>query len=209
MAVASDVRLVLFDYGGVLAEEGFRQGLMAIARRAGLDPAAFFAMATEAVYATGYVTGQGTEADFWQALRQQARLSTTDQGLTREILSRFRLRPTMLALVRSLRDAGLRTAILSDQTNWLDELEARQKFSQYFETVFNSFHTGISKRDPASFTQAAIRLSEAPGRILLVDDNEGNIQRAMDQGLQAHLFVSEQAFADELRERGLLPGTGA
>jgi len=206
MPGAVDIRLVLFDYGGVLAEEGFRAGLMAIAKQAGLDPAAFFAMATEAVYTTGYVTGHGTEADFWQCLRQQARLIGTDQELTREILDRFVPRPGMLALVGSLRAGGLRTAILSDQTNWLDELEARQGFSRYFEKVCNSFHTGMSKRDPATFTRTAMLLGEVPGRILLVDDNQGNTRRVERQGLHAHLFVSEPACQDALRALGRLPG---
>lgn len=208
MAPAHDIQLVLFDYGGVLAEEGFRDGLLAIARRAGLDPAAFFALATEAVYATGYVTGQGSEADFWQSLRQQARISGSDQELSHEILSRFLLRPGMLTLVSRLRDGGLRTAILSDQTNWLDELEARQGFGQYFEQVFNSYYTGVSKRDPAIFGQTAKVLGVALGQILFVDDNEGNTQRAMEQGLRAHLFVSQSAFTEELRARSLLPGAG-
>jgi hypothetical protein len=35
------IQAVLFDYGGVLAEEGFREGLKNIARWHGLDPEAF------------------------------------------------------------------------------------------------------------------------------------------------------------------------
>ena len=36
------IKTVIFDFGGVLAEEGFREGLLAIARENGLDPDAFF-----------------------------------------------------------------------------------------------------------------------------------------------------------------------
>ena len=38
------IKAVLFDFGGVLAEEGFRQGLMAIAGQYDLDPQAFFTL---------------------------------------------------------------------------------------------------------------------------------------------------------------------
>ena len=33
--------VILFDFGGVLAEEGFRNGLMALGRLNGLDPNTF------------------------------------------------------------------------------------------------------------------------------------------------------------------------
>ncbi len=32
------IKAVLFDFGGVLAEEGFREGLKSIGRKNGLDP---------------------------------------------------------------------------------------------------------------------------------------------------------------------------
>jgi putative hydrolase of the HAD superfamily len=35
------IKVVFFDFGGVLAEEGFREGLLAIARHHGLDPQEF------------------------------------------------------------------------------------------------------------------------------------------------------------------------
>jgi putative hydrolase of the HAD superfamily len=36
------IKAVLFDFGGVLAEEGFREGLKAIGVKNGLDPDDFF-----------------------------------------------------------------------------------------------------------------------------------------------------------------------
>ncbi len=48
-------QVVLFDYGGVLAEEGFTAGLKAIAVAHGLDPDHFFHRATEIIYACDYV----------------------------------------------------------------------------------------------------------------------------------------------------------
>ena len=87
---------VLFDFGGVLAEEGFRGGLYAIARKNGRDPEWFFLRASDAIYETGYITGQATEADYWEALRRETGICGTDEELTGEILPRFILRPVMI-----------------------------------------------------------------------------------------------------------------
>ncbi|MBM3303121.1 MAG: hypothetical protein FJY85_24645, partial [Deltaproteobacteria bacterium] len=63
------IKAVLVDYGGVLAEEGFREGLKAIARANGLPEESFFDSATQAVYDSGYVTGHAAESAYWSLLR--------------------------------------------------------------------------------------------------------------------------------------------
>jgi len=55
------IRVVLFDFGGVIADEGFYQGLRAIAEESGLEPEQFLRTAEELIHRTGYVTGRATE----------------------------------------------------------------------------------------------------------------------------------------------------
>jgi putative hydrolase of the HAD superfamily len=189
---------VLFDFGGVLADEGFKLGLKAIARRQGLDPEAFFEFAREAVFDTGYLTGRCDEAAYWRFLRQAHGLSDPDSALREEILSRFRLRPRMFELVGKLGQAGRRLAVLSDQTNWLDELNAGTPFFDRFELVLNSFHVGLHKRDPACFANAVRALAAAPERILFIDDAESNVALARARGLSAVLYQDQDSFEAEL-----------
>ncbi len=203
MAPTSSVSTILFDYGGVLAEEGFAQGLAAIAKENSLDPAPFFHAATEAIYACGYVTGQSTEQDYWRLLRSQTGIRGEDQALTEAILSRFTLRPKMLATVRRLRKQGVNPVILSDQTDWLDRLNERQPFFQEFSKVFNSFHLGKTKREASLFSDVLTALKVEPRQTLFVDDNQGHIDRAAALGLQTHLFQSEELFFTNLARRGL------
>lgn len=192
------VDVVLFDYGGVLAEEGFREGLMAIARKNGLDPEAFFQTASEWVHASGYVTGQASEQTYWEHLRRETGIQGSDAHLRQEILDRFVLRPWMMAQVKGLKEAGVRLAILSDQTDWLMWLDGRDHFFEHFEAVFNSFVEGRSKRDPALFEQVVQRLCTPPSEILFVDDNPGNIERARGRGLETILYRDRRTFATEL-----------
>ncbi|MFA7382507.1 MAG: HAD family phosphatase [Desulfurivibrionaceae bacterium] len=200
---ASPITTVLFDYGGVLAEEGFALGLAAIARENDLDPALFFQTAAEAVYACGYVTGKSTEQAYWQMIRNQTGITGEDRTLTEAILSRFTLRPRMLAAVRALRARGLNPVMVSDQTDWLDRLNDRQPFFQEFSRVFNSYHLGKSKREPSLFTDVLATLKVEPRQALFVDDNQGHIGRAATLGLETHLFTSEPLFFTELARRGL------
>ena len=203
MPQSASISTILFDYGGVLAEEGFAQGLAAIARQNSLDPASFFHTATETIYACGYVTGKSDEHAYWQLLRGQAGIRGEDRELTEAILSHFVLRPRIMEGVRALRERGLNPVILSDQTDWLDRLNARQPFFHEFSRVFNSYHLGKTKREPSLFSDVLAALKVEPGKALFVDDNPGHIARAGALGLQTHLFESEQLFFADLARRGL------
>ncbi len=159
--ISTSVKVILFDYGGVLAEEGFREGLMAIACANGLLPQGFFEMATATVYESGYVVGTADEHSYWDLLRQRSGIEQSDAELRKEILDRFILRSWMLEIVCGLRRRGYFVGILSDQTQWLDELDARDHFFAEFNVVFNSYHLGRGKKDPQVFDEVAERALES------------------------------------------------
>lgn len=199
------IQAVLFDFGGVLAEEGFRDGLMAIARAHGLDPSQFFTSAAREAYCGGYVIGRAREHAYWDALRRTTGITGSDEELRKEILDRFVLRPWMLDLVRRLRKRVRTVAILSDQTNWLDELDFRHNFFREFNYVFNSYRLGTSKVDPQIFSDVAAEIGCAPSEMLFIDDNEGHVERARSRGLHAVLFVDQADLMDHLTGFGLNP----
>ncbi|MEW5744931.1 MAG: HAD family phosphatase [Nitrospirota bacterium] len=182
------LKAVLFDFGGVLAEEGFRGGLKAVALKDNRDPERFFEQARELIYEIGYVTGQTDEASYWSALREETGITWSDGELREEILKRFVLRRRMLRHVERLRYHGIVVALLSDQTNWLDELNRRDPFYHYFDHLFNSFTLHKSKRDPSIFMDAAARIGFRPGEMLFVDDDKGNTGRATERGYRVIHF---------------------
>ena len=194
------IRWVLFDFGGVIAEEGFRKGLEAIAEESGLDVKQFVAIASELMYRTGYVKGRADEHTYWDALRDAASVRGTDKELREQILERFILRQAMLDEAGNLRSRGLKVGILSDQTNWLDEIDRRNPFEHLFDRVFNSFYLKRSKRDSALFPQIAAEVGAAAAEILFVDDNEGNAARAASQGWNTIVFKDFASFELEARE---------
>ncbi|MEW6117582.1 MAG: HAD family phosphatase [Nitrospirota bacterium] len=194
------LKSVLFDFGGVLAEEGFREGLKAVARKNSLDPDRFFEQAREIIYRTGYVTGHSDEASYWNTLRQETGISGSDAELRDEILRRFIPRARMLEHAEKIRYYGIITAILSDQTNWLDELNQRDHFYHYFDYVFNSFTLKKSKRDPSIFLDTAAHIGAKPEEMLFIDDDEGHIQRAASVGCRTIHFKSIDDFEEKIKQ---------
>jgi len=195
------ISALLFDYGGVIADEGFRDGLAVIARRSGMAPEALLRQAVDAVYDSGYVVGRGTETDFLELLEARTGATLNREELEREILQRFRLRPWMLEWVDRLRTEGYKVGILSDQTDWLEKLDARDHFFRHFDRIFNSYHLGLGKRNPRIFRMVACRLGVKPEQVLFIDDSPGNLERARSVGMQGLLFESREQFERELPRR--------
>jgi FMN phosphatase YigB (HAD superfamily) len=196
--------IFLFDYGGVLAEEGFTNGLKAIAAANDLDREDFFRRTTELIYQCGYVIGKSSEAEFWALVRREFGITASDRELTSEIHRRFILRPGMLKKVKEIKSYGARTAILSDQTDWLDQLDRRDRFLRSFDPVINSYYLGSTKREKATFV-AALELLKAPtDQVLFIDDNPGHIERAAGLGFRTHLFTSEAVFNLLLTKLGVI-----
>ena len=191
---------MLFDFGGVLAEEGFRDGLVALAKEQGLDAGAMPAEGMKAVYDSGFVLGRGTAADFWALMYERTGLVGDDDVLTERILSGFVIRPWMIDLVRQLHDQGYVTGILSDQTDWLDTLNERDHFVDAFDHVYNSYYRGKGKQDPSSFNDVATELAMSPSEILFVDDDAGNVARARETGVQALQYVDRESFILDLKQ---------
>lgn len=192
------LRGILLDFGGVLAEEGFAEGMKAIARENGLDEAVIWRAGLQAVWDSGYVSGRSDEAAFWRLFKERTGLQGDEAHWREDILSRFTVRAWMPPVVERLRDMGLTTAMLSDQTDWLALLDSRQDFFKYFDVVLNSYHHGMTKQEPEFFLLALRETGLAPESTLFVDDNPGNVERARALGLQAHLYVDREGFEAEL-----------
>lgn len=192
---------VLFDYGGVLAEEGYKIAMQDLAEIQGKDPGAIKRIAFELAYSTGFNTGRIREREFWEIFRKTSGIEGDDAFLTDFVLSRFQLRPFMISLVQNLKKHGVETGILSDQTHWLDELNARDDFFKYFDHVFNSFHMGITKKDPALFGKILERLGMNPEKILFVDDHAPHIERARGLGMDAIFYAGEEDFRPQMKKR--------
>jgi putative hydrolase of the HAD superfamily len=194
------IKAVLLDYGGVIADEGFQNGLRGLAREQGIDPKRMMDVAHLGVYETGFVLGTGTEADFWAYMREHTGLKGDDADLSRRILDGFILRSWMMSRVRHWRAQGIITGILSDQSPWLDILDQRDHFYDAFDHVFNSYNIGKGKRDPSLFHDVTERLALAPGEILFVDDAKNNIENAQAAGWQTIRYVNRSSFDEAIRK---------
>ena len=104
----------------------------------------------------------------------------------------------MLGLVQQLKNASISTAILSDQTKWLDELDAQHNFFRLFDKVFNSYRLGKCKKDPSLFEDVLEEMGFKPEQSLFVDDSVDNIERAQGRGLHTIHYQDKDSFLEKI-----------
>ena len=110
----------------------------------------------------------------------------------------------MIDAVRQIRDAGYRTALL---TNISSEGEAifTKLFpvDELFDVVVDSSRVGMRKPDPAIYQLTCARLGVAPDRCLFIDDLLCNVEAADALGMQTIQCLDPVAAADQVVQRVL------
>ena len=181
------IEAVYFDLGGVYYTEGFREGLYAIARKHGLGEEQFYKTASEVVFTTGYVRGEVPEVKFWDQLAEATGIDGSlfpERDAILKAFKPFSGMPDLIARIRGQIPVGL----LTDQCNWLYELDERDDLLTAFDTVVSSYEEGYTKKDMEIFRIACERLALLPEELAFFDDNQGNIDRAKEFGLRAFFF---------------------
>ena len=200
LTIRNIIKAVLIDFGGVIADEGFRKGIRDIAEHSNVDPDITEKAAFDLIYSTGYVLGKCNEEVFWKALKDATGITGEKSEFREIILKNFIIRPWFPEIITKLREQGLVICLLSDQTDWLDRLNERDNFYQLFDRIFNSFYLGKSKSEPELFCNISEQLNLKPEEILFIDDYNGHVERAKKKGFNTHLFVDKERFLNDLRK---------
>ncbi len=194
---------VIFDFDGVIAEPGFRIGLAQRALSSDLTLEQVARQGMRALLKSGYVTGQGSEAQFWAMLTATVEMAGSSVELREAILASSQIRQPMLGVVKGFRDRGLTVALLSDHTDWLDQIIADNRLDDHFDFLFNSYHLQQCKRDELVFDRVARLINATAEHSLFIDDNPANVERAVSRGFSGIVYQSHQQLLGELSELGL------
>jgi putative hydrolase of the HAD superfamily len=103
------------------------------------------------------------------------------EGLLARMFAASVLQEDMHQLIRSLRRAGLRTALLSN--SWGAGDYPRELFSDMFDAVVISGEVGMRKPEERIFKLAAQLLDLRPEECVFIDDIEANVLAAQAAGL--------------------------
>jgi putative hydrolase of the HAD superfamily len=143
--------------------------------------------------------GECSDAEFEQSLAAQLlRLdggSVLADGLLQRMFAASAQVPAMYELIRAVRAAGLRTALLSN--SWGGSDYPRADFPHLFDIVVISGECGMRKPEEEIFRHTASLLGLPPEQCVFIDDIEANIAAAQACGMTGvhHVDAAQTAAA--------------
>jgi epoxide hydrolase-like predicted phosphatase len=176
---------VLFDFGGVLTTPVW-DSFAAYCRSEGLEPDAIKSLFREDPEALAELrrleTGEIDESEFERSFGARLGLSDSN-GLIDAMFSGMRPEPSMVEAVRTLRRAGLKTALVSN--SWSVNHYDRELLAELFDQTLISGELGMHKPQPEIFRLAAERLGLKPPSCIFIDDLRENCEGAEAVGMTA------------------------
>ncbi|MCB1217846.1 HAD hydrolase-like protein [bacterium] len=217
-------RAVIFDLLGTLVDnfrtEDYRQTLARMAQELEVDPERFrlaWKTGTKArMRGEPYGTGAGIEMTLnsmgcTAGPDTLARATEIRMQLSRELLL---TRPESVPLLESLRQRGIRTALISDCSSEIPELWPESPFAALIEHAEYSCVAGCTKPDRRlwDYCLAALRL-EASDCLYIGDGGGSELSTAMQLGMQAiqivHVKEASGGFMGQDRELAACPQAGS
>lgn len=197
----ADVRIILFDFGGVLLHLN--------------DPAATFGIDGQlADFSRGWLMspavrahecGQIDAAEFGHRIVEEMQLPYS----AAEFVARFDRWPDTISdatveLVRRI-PASYTCAILSNTNarHW-SAFDIDGTFGGRIDRCFLSFENERIKPEAGAFRQVIEAYDAVPGAVLFIDDNPINIAAAADAGMRTRLCAGVTALPDILADEGII-----
>ncbi|MEU4195908.1 HAD-IA family hydrolase [Kribbella sp. NPDC026611] len=122
----------------------------------------------------------------------------------------FAADPAVVALIGSLRAAGVGCHLATNQMAYRRSLMVERGYGAWFDQTFYSCDVGLAKPDPAYFRAILTAIDVPASSVLFIDDNEANVASALSVGLRAEVYelTSGVPALVSLLERYGLPVSG-
>jgi putative hydrolase of the HAD superfamily len=192
----SQLRSVIFDYGGVLTFSPTDRDWQALADIVGAP----FPLFHEEYWRSrnAYDMAQFDSATYWRNIASIFGNKLTDDDVRRLIsmdnLQWGRANTDSIAIMRAAHAAGLKVAVLSNiQFDMLSFVRNTHSWFSEFDVQVFSCELGIAKPSSGIFLQTANLLGVRPAEALFVDDRQPNIDGAARVGMKTMLFDSPES----------------
>ncbi len=183
------LQALIFDYGGVLMRTADPAPRQELEQRFGLPPGGASKLVFDSPRWDEAQLGRIDSVEFWADVGRRLELDAGKlEAFRRTFWAGDRLDEDLVALIRYLRDAGYRTALLSNNPAALGQHVQELGIADAFDVVIISGCEGLMKPDPAIFERTLARVGVPAERAVFVDDSPVHVAAARQVGLQATRF---------------------
>ena len=202
-------KMILFDFGGVLAEAKQGSAIITLEEeiysktKVKLFP---FKEKFSPRYKE-FQRGEISPEEYFQNLIKISKAKISVKELMRTYKSAYlnmiKLNLKMINLIKALHKK-YKLALLSDTNEFHWQINKERGLDKLFDVCFTSSGLGATKHEAKVFKIVAEKLGIKPEDCIFIDDNEGHVERARATGIDAIQFRNYEQLVDELKTRKIL-----
>lgn len=191
---------VIFDWGGVLMRTHDYTRRHEWDARLGLPPWSVERVVHGSAAWMQAQRGEISVEAYWQAVADELGLSAKALTLLRhDFYADDRLDEDLIALIRELREQGVKVGLLSNNSVAVIELMEALSIVDLFDVRVISAEIGILKPDPRAYHAILQQLSVRPEQSLFIDDSPVNVDGAQAIGMAAVQFQASLDLRETVR----------
>lgn len=201
MEYNQSVKNIIFDFGGVLFEIDYNLPVEAFKKLGNNEFAKFYTQANQNEVFDLLETGKISNEDFLRYLNTLVPEATPVEVLDAWNCILLKLWPEQVEVVRTLRNKGYRTFMLSNTNaihvgefeKMIEKSMTLESFRAAFEKVYYSNELGIKKPYPSTFIEVCRMNNLNIAETLFIDDSIQHVKGAAEAGLMTyHLKPGEK-----------------
>ena len=182
---------VAFDYGEVISQPMNKDAVHVMADILRVSPEAL--QKSYWKFRDDYDLGRLTGKDYWAKVTADLDRTPTEDELQRilsaDIDTWKNIRPEMIEFARSLKERGMKIAILSNMHHdFLAYLNKECEWMKLFDVRVFSCELGIMKPELEIYQFLIQKLQTEPSKTLFIDDRQVNVDGAIKAGLKSKVF---------------------
>lgn len=198
----TSIRVVVFDFGGVIAKADTTQMSAFLMKSFGINKDE---LSNALRNMQDFISKGGSEKEYWEqyALSKRLVLPNTwlDQwaAIIKKSITEI---PETIAIVKALQNQGYQTAMLSDVTQYQAEIIRKMGYYDLFYPVLLSYEIGVKKPNPEAFKILLETLQKPASDVLFIDDRIENVEAAENLGIDSIQFSNPEQLKTDLEKRG-------
>jgi len=193
-------KVVAFDFGGVYFTWDKKNYIKSLKKITRSDDKAIEKAVDER--SKDVNAGRMTQKEYWKSFCDALGKTVTPSLFKKITLDQQRPITSMKKLVRRLRKK-YKVVLLTNHTNWLDDLDRRYRIYREFDIIINSHTVKMIKPNKNIYRLLIKKSMSRPGEIVFIDDKKENTTAARRIGIKAVLFTSVPQLKKDLVKMGV------
>lgn len=202
------IKAVILDYGEVISHPADPKVISWMAQMFGVQVQGF--RQTYGQFRHDYDRGTLSAIEYWTNVGEANGIHPSaeqiDELRKADVRMWSRLNQSVLDWVLELREAGFKTAVLSNMhDDMVQHLRTNGEWTKRFDVVTLSSSLGTAKPEPEIFEHCLNGLGVTASEAIFIDDREANIEGALRVGLSGIVAPTTEALVTMLEAMGFSP----